>query len=239
MRRNLYMTLLISLILFQGMAVKSVMAQAPSDIASKPVSLDLDQADVRAALKLLFGSVGANYSVDPSVQGFITIKLKDIAFEWALRSVLGQVKATFRVEGGIYLVVAKVEETVVPTSTAVDTPVISAPTKIIQRIPIRMADPASIAQLFGGSIIPVEPSLNSGGGGGGGGSYGGGGFGGGSYGGGMSGGLGGGSYGGNRSGSFGSGSYGGGSYGGSNYGSGSSYGRSGTGSSYGNIGRGF
>jgi type II secretory pathway component GspD/PulD (secretin) len=48
---------------------------AQESASNPPVSLNHDNVDVRASLKILFTSVGANYSIDPDVQGFITVHL--------------------------------------------------------------------------------------------------------------------------------------------------------------------
>lgn len=70
-------------------------------------SLDLDQADVRDALKIIFKVTGYSYSVDPAVQGTITVHLENKTFETVLRNVLNQVGATYRLEAGVYNIVPR------------------------------------------------------------------------------------------------------------------------------------
>src|SRR5690348_8391571 len=67
---------LYALALVPGVAVQ---AQEPAEsvgptqnINSKKVTLNLENADIRYALKLLFQSVGANYTLDQNVQGTVT-----------------------------------------------------------------------------------------------------------------------------------------------------------------------
>lgn len=74
------------------------LAQGGEDIRTKIVpSLELQDADIRDALKLLFDSVGVqNYSVKDDVQGRVTVKLTNVAFETALRFVTDQVGARAR-----------------------------------------------------------------------------------------------------------------------------------------------
>ena len=119
-------------------------ASAQNDPRDRMVqSLELDQADIRDALKLLFRMVGANYSVASDVQGTVTISLQNVPFETALRAVLNQVDATWRVEGGIYNIIKKPE--VATTVPGLD-PTLGAGTapqqnSVPRRIKIRSADP--------------------------------------------------------------------------------------------------
>src|SRR2546423_15170180 len=84
------------------------------DIGSKRVPLNLENADIKYALKLLFQSVGADYTLDPNVQGPVTVSLTDVPFKVALESVLRTTQSTapvtYRVESGIYNIALKVQE---------------------------------------------------------------------------------------------------------------------------------
>ncbi|HLK13594.1 MAG TPA: hypothetical protein VKT78_02215, partial [Fimbriimonadaceae bacterium] len=94
----------LGVILMGGAPLK---AHAQADGGSQDVSnqliasLDLEDVDVRDAIRALFKNVNANYVVAPEVQGTVTITLKNVKFEVALRNILDQVKATYRIEGGI------------------------------------------------------------------------------------------------------------------------------------------
>ncbi len=195
------MGLLCGLFLF---GATSSVALAQEDISQKQISsLELEQADVREALRALFKNVNVSYSIAPEVQGPITVSLKNVTFETALQNVLRQVDATYRIEAGVYEIIKKAES-IGPNTKSDDTPV-KTDTKIIRRIKIRSADPAFIAMMIGAKegnqnydIAPERSTLNKtqqlGGGGGG---LGGGGMGGGGMsGGGMGGGFGGGGFGG-------------------------------------------
>jgi hypothetical protein len=200
------------------------MAAAQEDISQKTIpSLELDQADVREALRALFKNVSVSYSIAPEVQGVVTVSLKNVTFETALQNVLRQVDSTYRVEGGVFEIVKRAETTA-PTAGGSES-VGPVKTTIIRRIKIRSADPAFIAAMLGAKAgnqsyqIPPELSTlskqGSAGGGGGMGGGGGGGMGGGS-GGGMGGGMGGGGMGGGgMGGGMGGGGMGGGMGGGS------------------------
>jgi len=177
-------------------------------------SLELDQADVREALRALFKNVGVSYSIAPEVQGAVTCSLRNVTFEAALQNVLKQVNATYRVEGGIYQIVLK-EEPTTPT-TGPDQTGLTPKNTVVRRLKIRSADPQFIITMLSGSqntgVAPESSTIfntgnssnGNGGFGGGNGGFGGGngGFGGGGFGG---GGFGGGGFGGGNGGGFGGG----------------------------------
>lgn len=208
----------------------------------KVVSIELNQADVRAGLKLLFDQTGANYTIDPAVQGTVTVKLKDVPFTTALRSILSQVKATYRITGGVYEIVVR-EEVVIPSSEESEDKPTEETTKkeSVTRIPIYHADPYIVLQLAAGAM-PIYPEISTlQGMGGGMGGYGGGGYGGGGFG----NGFGGGGFG---QGGFGQGGFGQGGFGQGGFGSGGGFGGLGgggfgggynRGGGYGGIGGGF
>lgn len=74
---------------------------------TKVPSIEYDRADVRDALRPLFKLIGASYVIAPDVVGAVTVRMKDVSFETALRHILRQVDATYRVENGIYHVVKR------------------------------------------------------------------------------------------------------------------------------------
>ena len=145
--------------------------------------LELDQADVRDALKIIFKTVNANYTVAQDVQGTVTAHLRDVPFETALRNVLNQVSATYRVEGGVYVIIPKPSE-VIPGNTTGGTEAPANQSTPIVTIRIKRADPTLIAMILAGTAdIGQQPETSTGvglqGGSGGGGGFSGGGSGGG------------------------------------------------------------
>lgn len=204
-----------------GLVVAGVLLIAPvSGIAQSQdekiiQSLDLDQADIRDALKIIFKHVGYSYSVDPQVQGTIVIHIESKPFETVLRNVLNQVNATYRIEGGIYNIVPR---PAVIVGSDPGTTITATASQTIRRIRIQHADPSLIVRLLSAQAdIGSQPESSAlvGGGGLGGGGFGGGG-------GGLGGGFGGGGFGGGGGG-FGGGSpgFGGGLGGGGGGGAGS------------------
>ncbi len=180
------------------MVTAPVIAVAQDDPGNTIIeSLELDQADIRDALKIIFRATGLNYTVAADVQGVITVSLKDVPFKTALRNILNQVDSTWREEAGIYNIVRKPAVTA-PTATDPGS-LGAAAANPIRKIYIQHADPFLIALLLSGSgSVNSQPetstSVGIGGGGQGGGQ---GGFGGGNGGfGGGQGGFGGGGQGG-------------------------------------------
>jgi len=133
------------------------------DMANKNVSsLELQDADVREAIRVLFRMVGADYSIDPAVQGLIQLSVKDRPFETVLRAildqvnVLDQVNATWRREGGIYYITPKRDEALPGLPDVPDVPQASGTTWA--RIPLNSIDPALLAVLRpSGCRQPAEP----------------------------------------------------------------------------------
>jgi hypothetical protein len=75
--------------------------------ADPMVSLTADKEPIRSVLDKLFTQAGVNYSIDPEVQGEITVTLRDVPLSVALRTILRQARAVYSVEGGIYKVSAQ------------------------------------------------------------------------------------------------------------------------------------
>jgi hypothetical protein len=165
------------------------------DPTQRRVTVKYEQADVRFVLKQLFDSVGVSYTLDPNVQGTVTVSLTDVPFTVALDNILRPLNLTYRVENGVYYVtVRQPEEAPLPPTTE------GAPTEegprlnLPEKIQLNTASPTLIAALLGGTLIQyAQYEIGSAGGIGGFGGFGGGGLGGGF---GGFGGLGGGGFGG-------------------------------------------
>ncbi len=202
-------------------------AQAQRNPDDARITVDYRDADIRTALKQLFDTAGVDYSLDPAVQGYITLKLTDQPFNIALRSILrsSQTPLTYSVENRIYTVRPRpiTDPSAVTAPPPPTNPNENAREYLkFEQIPLQYADPLDLASVLGIQILPTNQrggqqggggGFGGGGGGfgGGGGLGGGGGFGGGGFGGG--GGLGGGGFGGGGLGG-GGGGFGGGGFGG-------------------------
>jgi type II secretory pathway component GspD/PulD (secretin) len=124
-------------------------AMAQEDLNQKQISsLELNQADVREALRSLFKDVNGNYSVAPDVQGQVTVSLKKVTLEVALQNILRQVDATYRIEAGVYVVVRK-QVTIAPPTSEPQGGDPRPSMTITRRIKIRSADPYLIAMMLG------------------------------------------------------------------------------------------
>src|SRR5512132_2905959 len=107
MTRNMKFALsaLLGLLLIGAAPIKAIAQTNPGD--TNIPSLELDQADVREALRALFRNVSVSYSIAPEVQGTVTVSLRNVTFETALQNILKQVDATYRIEGGVYQIIKK------------------------------------------------------------------------------------------------------------------------------------
>ena len=137
--------------------------------SGKRVSLKVDGADLRAALKLMFASAGANYSLDAGVQGKVTVSLDDVPFRTALESVLRSTESTaplsYRIEDGVYHVFVKSDAApVIPREPVF----IGAPEKparkSVAKIELNWADVRDIVAAFGGVMLESRASQMAGGG---------------------------------------------------------------------------
>lgn len=204
---------LVTIALVGLLAFAPALSSAQSEPRDKILpSVELEDADVRDALKLIFNQAQGSYTVSQQVAGTVTVSLKDVPFETALRNILNQVDATWRYEAGIYVIIPKPTGND-PTVPDVPTNVTNTTTESFPvRIRIRHADPEMIFQLISQNFTTnafLEPEMSSFPRRGFGGGNGGGGFGGGN------GGFGGGGFGGGGNGGFGGGGFGGGGFGGS------------------------
>ena len=245
MRESKWVAGLLIAFVVAGAAVLMVSTAALAADDDEPISLDLKDVDVRAAIESLFRGTNRNYFIAQDVTGTIpSLSITDVPFTQALKSVLKSAGLVYRVENSVYMISKKPATSltgttgvsgVLPgvTSAASDSVTVDTTTTvetIIDKVPLTNMSASEIIAMMKGE----------------GGSYGGG-YGGSSYGG-YGGGYGGSSYGGYGSSSryggsssyggyggssrYGSSSYGGSSrYGSSSYGSSSRYGSSGYGSS--------
>lgn len=74
--------------------------------AEQKVSLDLQNAPIREALEKLFRQTKSDFSLDNSVQGYVTLKITDQPLESALRLLLSRsaVPLTYTKESGVYFI---------------------------------------------------------------------------------------------------------------------------------------
>ena len=140
--------------------------------------IDLNQSDIRDALRMLFKDTRVSYAISPDVQGIVTARFDEVTLEVALEALLRQVDATYRLESGVVQIIRKeLPQPAGPPITSL--PVERGPDKIVVRIPIQHIDPELLFRLLAGNRnvnLPSEISKGRPGGfGGGNGGFGGGG----------------------------------------------------------------
>lgn len=64
--------------------------------------LDIQQAQIRDAIRSLFQKTGYSYQISPEVIGVLSVELKNVPFQQALKMIVEKVGAAFSVENGIY-----------------------------------------------------------------------------------------------------------------------------------------
>ncbi|MEQ1822685.1 MAG: hypothetical protein ABL949_09255, partial [Fimbriimonadaceae bacterium] len=146
------------------LVVAAPMSSAQNDPRDKVIaSLELQSADVRDALQILFKNVDVSYTVAGDVQGTVTVNLKNQTFEVVLQAILKQADATYRVEGGIYNIIKK-EIIAPPTPGGNDGgPTVNpSDNKRLYRLRIRHADPQYVFNLLSNrSDFSGEPEISS------------------------------------------------------------------------------
>ena len=144
-----------------------LLAQQGGDPTQRRVTVKYDQADVRFVLKQLFDSVGVSYTLDPNVQGTVTVSLTDVPFTVALDNILRPLNLTYRVESGVYFVtVRQPEETPIAPNVDTTTPEEGVRLNLPEKVQLNYASPTLIAALLGGTLINyAQYELQSGGGG--------------------------------------------------------------------------
>jgi hypothetical protein len=144
-----------------------LLAQQGGDPTQRRVTVKYDQADVRFVLKQLFDSVGVSYTLDPNVQGTVTVSLTDVPFTVALDNILRPLNLTYRVENGVYFVTVRPPEEA-PLAPPVDTttPDEGVRLNLPEKVQLNYASPTLIAALLGGTLISyAQYELQSGSGG--------------------------------------------------------------------------
>jgi hypothetical protein len=143
-----------------------LLAQQGGDPTQRRVTVKYDQADVRFVLKQLFDSVGVSYTLDPNVQGTVTVSLTDVPFTVALDNILRPLNLTYRVENGVYFVtVRQPEEAPLAPNVDTTTPDEGVRLNLPEKVQLNYASPTLIAALLGGTLISyAQYELQSGGG---------------------------------------------------------------------------
>jgi hypothetical protein len=132
------------------------------DLNNKKVTLNLENADIRYGLKLLFQAVGANYSIDQNVQGAVSVSLTNVSFRVALDSLLraASMPLTYRQENGVYTISPKREESLVVDLGDEIVPKTSGP-KPVYKLRLNFIDAIDLANAFGGGVIESRFSTAS------------------------------------------------------------------------------
>lgn len=103
-RNAAWVVLLTAALGLAASAVAQDETPAPMDYRQKPISLDVQEAEIGTVLRSLAGYSGTNIVASPRVQGKVTVKLEDVPWEDALGVILKAHSFDYIEEGGIYRV---------------------------------------------------------------------------------------------------------------------------------------
>ena len=151
------------LILAVSVALMVTAASAQTSGSSDDrVTLNVKDANIRDVLELLFKGRNASFVVDPQVYQVapaINASVVDQPFEVALRSILNASGLKYIKSQNVYTITVKTPTTEVtaatPTAPTVETTTetTTRASITVAKIPLMRADPAEVAQVFGGTVI--------------------------------------------------------------------------------------
>ncbi|MBC7805426.1 MAG: hypothetical protein H7145_04675 [Akkermansiaceae bacterium] len=131
--------------------------------AAQPVplpdlTLDFKDTPIRAALEEIFRLAKVDFGIDPSVQGYVNLKVTDMPFENALKLILrsSATPLTYSKDGGVYIVKPRTVSLTTPAPPVVARETTEAlPRPEYDRIELTYADPVDLAQLLNITMIPI------------------------------------------------------------------------------------
>lgn len=131
-----------------------------NDPAERRFDLNLEQADLQAALQMLSAQTGTNlqFVFKPTSKPYakITLSLKDKTVDEAVKFICEAAGAAFRKDpGGVYVIFRGEDEPeVIPPSgsTTAPDPVVKPAPKIVSKIPIKHGNPRTILEMLYGLL---------------------------------------------------------------------------------------
>ena len=163
MLRNRTRVLLITIAVVVTMTgVLAFSASGWAQMEERRITLDLRDAPLDDALRLLFRDTPYSYTLASGVSGTVTLTLNDVTFSQALRAILEIHDLTYRREAGNLYVITRREATPLTQGLA---PVVEVPAAEAQmyfigpggRYELQYLDCRQIASWFGGTIIDTSP----------------------------------------------------------------------------------
>jgi hypothetical protein len=142
----------ILLVLLFGLFINMAPMAYAQDTNISPITLELKDAPIRTSLEMLFKQGGVqNYVIDNNVAGFVSMNIKDLPFETALKLIMRAAAEplTYIKENGVYIVKVRI---ITPTPfNPVPDITTSQPTSnvIWERIPLTFIDPVDLMSVLG------------------------------------------------------------------------------------------
>lgn len=105
-------------VLLLGAALAAVV-RAQDDRQVMIQALELDNADIRLVLKTIFQKADASFTIDPTLQGKVTMRVSNLPLHTVLDHVVRQVNAGYAIDqSGVYHFMPKARQAVpVPASS--------------------------------------------------------------------------------------------------------------------------
>ncbi len=154
-RTRLLATLAVVALALTGVLFAGIRASA--QIEDRPITLDLRDADLEDALRLIFKDTPYSFTLEPGIGGTVTLTLNNVTFSQALRAILEMHGLTYRKEDRIYHITS---EPIEPPGFGTEPPVQPTPRVDIYwfgpggRYELQYLDCRLVIAWFGGSQIP-------------------------------------------------------------------------------------
>jgi len=148
-----------AMLALSGLMIPNAAMAIQENTPPPTMTLEFRDAPLRAALEQLFANAKVDYSIDPSVQGYVNLKVTDIPFDNALKLMLrsSTVPLTYSIDNGVYIVKPRVRAEIDPEPL----PVLPAQADVPQShfhydtIDLTYADPLDFSSLLKLKLLPV------------------------------------------------------------------------------------
>jgi type II secretory pathway component HofQ len=134
-------------------------AQPQREAAPQPrtITLELRDAEIGAALAMLFEESAFSYVLEPGVEARLTLDLREVSWDQALRVMLEALDLTYTGQDGVYRIgrrrTAEPQREVRPLERPRQLQEPGGTATRLEWLKVRYADPGFVAALFGGVVV--------------------------------------------------------------------------------------
>jgi len=110
--------------------------QTPQALGNVLTAVDAEDMEVRELIRTVFRGQGISYSIAPDIQGTVSVRMRNVTLDVALRNILRQVESTYLVEGGVVAIVPRTPGQAEPpiVEPNMQTPNPNVPSAVVQDV---------------------------------------------------------------------------------------------------------